>query len=226
MGALQQRMSVMKPWCAQPEPTNRSRTQPVDNSESPLKCVPMIGEHSPDLGTTRGRDHRHPQIAGTGYPPPDGAPSMEDARGNHPQRRNQEAGADPMDERIAALAMALAACLDLRQPGLECERLWIALKEAVCTRGRCRIVPLGSSAPVEVTDEYAGQELAEAMTWLRRNETEARSMPPVDVYRRLRAAATKGAHGSARMAQQDALHGMTEVSPGDPITFASSEIEL
>lgn len=226
MAPLQQRIDVMDPWCAQLEPRSRPRTQPVDNSGGPLPCSAIVEEQFPDLGTTRGREARHPQIAGKGYPSTTDVPSMAGVKGNQPQRCNQEAGAGPMDERIAALAFALAACLDLRQPGVECERLWLALKDAICTRGRCRVIPLGSSAPVEVTDEYAGLELAEAMTWLRSHESEARSMTPVDLYRRLRAAATKGAHGSARMAQQDALHGMTEVSPGDPITFASNEIEL
>lgn len=125
------------------------------------------------------------------------------------------------EEQWNRLADALAQCADLRAKTRESEALWLAMREAICTRTRCHIVPLGASAPVEVTEEYAGQELAEAMVWLRKNEVEARHLPPATLFRQLRAAATKGATGSARMAQQDSLHGVTGVVPGEPVAFVS-----
>lgn len=133
---------------------------------------------------------------------------------------------DPLmarEEQCTRLAKALAQCPDLRAKTRESEALWLAMREAICTRARCHIVPLGAASPVEVTDEYAGQELAEAMVWLRKHEDEARCLPPVTLFRLLRAAATKGATGSARMAQQDSLHGVTGVVPGTPVAFVSYE---
>ncbi|MFC6706857.1 hypothetical protein [Flexivirga alba] len=127
------------------------------------------------------------------------------------------------EEQCTKLAAALARCPDLRGQTCESEALWLAMRAAICTRTRCHIVPLGASAPVEVTEEYASQELAEAMVWLRKNESEARCLPPVTLFRLLRAAATKGARGSARMAQQDSLHGVTGVVPGEPVAFVAYE---
>lgn len=127
------------------------------------------------------------------------------------------------EEQCTRLAEALARCPDLRAKTLESEALWLEMRAAICTRARCHVVPLGASAPVEVTEEYAGQELAEAMVWLRKNEDEARCLPPVTLFRLMRAAATRGATGSARMAQQDSLHGVTGVVPGEPVAFVSYE---
>lgn len=131
-----------------------------------------------------------------------------------------------MDPRVTALVNALAGCINLFRPSPERDRLWLAMSEAICTRERCRVTPLGSSVAVELTSEYAGAELAEAMTWLRRNETHARGLDAGSLYRRLRAAATKGANGSARLAQQDALHGITNVPPGHPISFVRPEPQM
>jgi len=36
--------------------------------------------------------------------------------------------------------------------------------------------------------------------------------------------AVRGKHGSARTAQADALHGMTGVAAGRPVTFASEAV--
>lgn len=125
------------------------------------------------------------------------------------------------DERNIRLAAALAECPDLRAISPGSEAVWLALRDSVCTRSRCSVTPLGGSVPIAVTNEYAGQELSEAMTWLRSHEELARSLSPTMLFRRLRAAATKGANGSARMAQQDALHGVTNVMADDSIAFVS-----
>ena len=42
--------------------------------------------------------------------------------------------------------------------------------------------------------------------------------------RMLRGVAVRGKHGSARTAQADALHGMTGVAPGRPVTFAAEAV--
>jgi hypothetical protein len=94
------------------------------------------------------------------------------------------------------------------------------VRDLVCTRGLCRVVPMGSRAAVPVTSEHATDELIAAMEWLRVHEDEAREMAPRELFIRLRGVATRGALGSARAAQADALHGMTHVSPGEPVVFA------
>lgn len=130
-----------------------------------------------------------------------------------------------VDERSLQLAAALAACPDLRASCPRSEAVWLAMRDSICTRSRCSVTPLGGTAPITVTNEYAGQELSEAMTWLRAHEELARSLSPTMLFRHLRGAATKGANGSARMAQQDALHGVTHVMADDSLAFVCFESE-
>ena len=127
------------------------------------------------------------------------------------------------DLKAKALADALARCGTLSQPSPERDELWITVRESVCTKGLCLVVPMGSSAPVPVTADHATDELIAAMDWLRTHESEARAMAPQRLFIILRGVATKGALGSARAAQADALHGMTHVSPGEPVVFAYLE---
>ena len=182
--------------------------------------LPSDATRAAHLGITSADDDRYPQA--TPATPP--TPADPGCLGSTEHSELEAAEGDPVmarDELCTRLADALAGCPNLRATTRDSETLWLALREAVCTRSRCNVVPLGASAPVEVTEEYAGQELAEAMVWLRRHEHEARCLPPVLLFRRLRAAATRGANGSARMAQQDSLHGVTGVVPGQPVAFVS-----
>lgn len=226
MATTRQTTKTMHPSCAHTPTSQQPRPEPVDNFCGDLaSCGAMDTGHSRDLCTTSSSTASDPHIltdTGAGTADRSSITSVQDMATTTGRDRT----GDIMNERITALALAFACCTNIRRPSKECERLWLAMKEAICTRARCFVTPLGSSAPVEVTDEYAGLELAEAMTWLRHNEDEARTMDEVALYRRLRAAATKGANGSARMAQQDALHGITGVRPGDPLTFVTSDIDL
>ena len=52
------------------------------------------------------------------------------------------------------------------------------------------------------------------MSWLTRHEGKARDLDPLSLFVALRGVATRGADGSARAAQADALHGMTNVPMG------------
>ncbi|GAB3059134.1 hypothetical protein GCM10027053_21300 [Intrasporangium mesophilum] len=125
------------------------------------------------------------------------------------------------------LAEALAACSRLDRASEELDRLWLAVRDAVCTRGLCRVTPLGSSSTIPITSEYATDELIAAIEWLVAHAEEARALSPTDLFIKLRGVATRGAAGSARAAQSDALHGMTHVSPGDPVVFADADpVEL
>jgi hypothetical protein len=84
---------------------------------------------------------------------------------------------------------------------------------------------MGSLTPQEVAGEDARQdELLAAMSWLFDHEREAREMDQAELFRMLRGVAVRGRHGSARKAQEDALHGMTDVVAGEPITFVDSEV--
>lgn len=93
----------------------------------------------------------------------------------------------------------------------------------VCTKKSSVVVPHGSTNPVEVTTEHATDELISAMEWLIRNEPAARSLSPTALYVALRGQATRGACGSGRAAQADLLRGLTEVPPGDPVTWCDLE---
>jgi hypothetical protein len=123
------------------------------------------------------------------------------------------------------LHAALAATPPLRWPSPQRDRLWLAIQDAICTRGRIRACPMGSSAPQEIGGDDARQdELLAAMSWLTDHEQQARSLAPDDLFRHLRGIAVRGKHGSARSAQADALHGMTGVAPGRPVSFKEDGI--
>ena len=105
------------------------------------------------------------------------------------------------------------------------DALWHAIDDLVCTRSATRAVPFGSNTEVEITAEYAHDELIAAIEWLTANEVRARSLDPEHLFAVLRAVATRGANGSARAAQLDMLHGMTNVPPGDPVRWLALDEE-
>ena len=117
------------------------------------------------------------------------------------------------------VAEALAACPTLAPGTPQWDTLWFTIQRAICTRGLCLVTPLGSSSSIFVTPDHAMDELVAAMEWLTGHEQQARAMTPIALFIQLRGVATRGASGSARAAQHDALHGLTNVPPGDPITF-------
>jgi len=56
------------------------------------------------------------------------------------------------------------------------------------------------------------------------HERDARLMDLDALFRTLRGVAVRGKQGSARAAQTDALHGMTGVAAGRPVTFTSEAV--
>jgi len=130
----------------------------------------------------------------------------------------------PLDP-AAALHAALAATPPLAWPSPQRDHLWLAAREAVCTRGRAWACAMGSSTPQEVGGEDARHvELLAAMSWLVDHERTARAMDHDGLFRMMRGVAVRGKHGSARTAQADALHGMTEVAAGRPVVFAAQAV--
>lgn len=113
-----------------------------------------------------------------------------------------------------AIWYTLATCPTLAEPGIERDALWFAVEAAICTHGFARVTPMGSMSRVLVSAEQATDELIAAMSWLTRHEAEARRLDPLSLFIALRGVATRGADGSARAAQADALHGMTNVPMG------------
>jgi hypothetical protein len=107
-----------------------------------------------------------------------------------------------------------AACPSLQEPSGERDALWLAVESAICTHGFARLTPMGSASQVLVGADHATDELITAMSWLTRHEDEARELDPLNLFIVLRGVATRGAEGSARAAQADALHGMTNVPLG------------
>src|ERR1035437_1855953 len=125
----------------------------------------------------------------------------------------------------AALHAALAATPPLRWPSPQRDRLWLAVQDAVCTRGKAWACAMGSSTPQEVGGEDARHvELLAAMSWLVDHERDARLLDQDGLFRMMRGVAVRGKHGSARTAQADALHGMTGVVAGRPVVFASQAV--
>ncbi|WP_404385272.1 hypothetical protein LL946_04700 [Knoellia locipacati] len=122
-------------------------------------------------------------------------------------------------EKGAELKAALEGCGPLGCPGPEVERLWLEIRDCVCTRGRADVVPYGSGRAVTVTEDYASDELLSAMEWLIKNEEKARSLEAESLFAHLSAEAKRSAKGSGRAARNDQLHGVTNVSAGDPIHF-------
>ena len=85
-------------------------------------------------------------------------------------------------EKGAELKAALEGCATLGASGPEIARLWLEIRDCVCTRGCVDVVPYGSARPVTVTDDYAGEELVAAMEWLIKNEDTARSLDPESLF--------------------------------------------
>ena len=129
------------------------------------------------------------------------------------------------DRRALSLWQALRDCPSLCPRTPARDRLWNVVMDAVCTHTRTRVVPFGSTTEVEITPEHAHDEAIAAMEWLRTNEVRARALGPDHLFAAARAVATRGANGSARAAQMDLLHGMTNVPPGDPVRWLSLDEE-
>jgi hypothetical protein len=123
------------------------------------------------------------------------------------------------------IAAALGACPPLDQESPERDRLWLVVQDLICTKAQRTVTPIGSHASVVVTADYACQELVGAMQWLVRNEAVAREIQPRDLYLRMRAAATKGSHGSSRAVRADELHGLTHVRQGESVRFQQLELD-
>lgn len=126
---------------------------------------------------------------------------------------------EPNEIKGERIAQALAACPALGTESAERDALWFVVQEAICTRGTCMVTPLGSSSTILVTPDHASEELLAAMEWLTNHEQEARSLSGHALFIKLRGVATRGGAGSGRAVQRDQLHGLTHVSPGDPVVF-------
>ena len=118
---------------------------------------------------------------------------------------------------------ALSACPPLTQSSPERDRLWTTVQDLICTRSQTWVTPLGSTRPVLVTSEYAGDELVAAMAWLYSHDDEARLLAPFALFKRLRGVATRGANGSGRAARSDALRGLTAVDAGHLVRWTDIE---
>ena len=114
-------------------------------------------------------------------------------------------------------ALHACQCLSERSPGRDA--LWVTVQQEVCTTSPRMVRPFGSTKPFLVTEEQATDELLTAMTWLTAHEDQARRLPPLDLFVLLRGVATKSGTGSARAAQADSLHGITEVPSGCTVTW-------
>lgn len=135
--------------------------------------------------------------------------------------RRIEHGTSP----AAVLHHALANTPCLRQPSPERQSLWFVVQATVCTRGRAVGTAMGSTTQQDIGGEDArSDELVAAMTWLTAYEDVARLMSPSQLLRHLRGVAVRSHHGSARAAQADALHGMTEVAAGSPVQFGPEPV--
>ncbi|ADU49588.1 hypothetical protein [Intrasporangium calvum] len=129
------------------------------------------------------------------------------------------------DASVQRLWRALHDCALLTAWTPQRDALWHAIDDLVCTRSATRAVPFGSNTEVEITGEYAHDELIAAIEWLTANEVRARGLDPEHLFAVLRAVATRSANGSARAAQLDMLHGMTNVPPGDPVRWLALDEE-
>ena len=106
------------------------------------------------------------------------------------------------------------ACPSLQEPSRERDEVWLAVESAICTHGFACVTPMGSASRVLVGADQSTAELIAAMSWLTHHEDGARKLDPLSLFIALRGVATRGADGSARAAQADALHGMTNVPLG------------
>lgn len=207
---------VMASSCAEPSRSRRARSVPVDNFRGENRNVDsLISEEV------------RPQPTDAHWPP--------EASRRSPCTSPAHIDTDPEPEghttmftqagSIHELASALADCLDLRQRSPELAGVWVALAEVVTTKGRAWITPYGSRESIEVNEAYATDELIAAFEWLLRNEVQARRMPCTDLAYKLRAVATKTGGGSARAAQDDLMHGVTGVKPGESLSFVRCEYD-
>lgn len=133
-------------------------------------------------------------------------------------RRARPARASGNPEELWA---ALSSCPSLSEESTARDALWLTVWSVVCTRGSRSVTPMGSSGEVTVTAETVTDELLAAMEWLHRREEQARGLPPHSLFATMRCVATRSRRGSGRMAQADALHGMTNVSAGSRIRWVS-----
>lgn len=136
---------------------------------------------------------------------------MADGRSSTNQKRPTTSSATTRGE---AVWSTFVACPSLQDTSHERDALWFAVESAICTHGFACVTPMGSSSRVLVGADQATDELIAAMSWLTRHEDEARKLDPMGLFIALRGVATRGADGSARAAQADALHGMTNVPLG------------
>ena len=123
------------------------------------------------------------------------------------------------------LWQALHECPPLSQECPAKEHLWFVLEDTACTKTNVEVVPFGSTTKVQVSRDYAHDELVAAMDWLHANEIRARQLTPDRLYAIVRSVGTRGAHGSARAVQADQLHGMTNVPAGTPVLWLSLDDE-
>lgn len=86
---------------------------------------------------------------------------------------------------------ALATCPPLKHESPERDRLWLIVRDLVCTRSSVAVTPMGSESQVLVTSDYASDELIAAMTWLHTHEEDARQLRALDLFVRLRGVATR-----------------------------------
>ncbi len=128
-------------------------------------------------------------------------------------------------EQGTRLHEALSACPPLTEPSAQRDELWLTVQAVVCTRHTALATPLGSTTPILVSAEHATDELIAAMEWLYAQEAQCRALEPLSLYRILRGVATRGAKGSARRQQADLLHGLTQVSPGDPVRWTYLDLD-
>lgn len=126
-----------------------------------------------------------------------------------------------VDAAADAVWSALHSCPSLAMESPRRDALWLSVRDAVCTRNAVRVIPLGSSAEVRIGPEHATSELLCAMEWLYAHEVTARGFQPIELFVKLRGIATRGANGSARLTQADALHGLTDVPSGQRIDWFS-----
>jgi hypothetical protein len=134
--------------------------------------------------------------------------------------------ARPSDQEISSrqIATRLSSALRVTPPfairSPERDLLWLAVADAICTRSRVEVTPLGSARAVDVGGEDArSAELLAAMEWLYVNEAAARALPPFALFKKLRGVATRSARGSAREALADSLRGISDVGAGDGVCW-------
>ena len=122
----------------------------------------------------------HPSGVSIDRPPATVAGSATDGRpGDHPMCSEEMA-------ECRRIWTALSTCPPLTQSSPERDRLWTTVQDLICTRSQTWVTPLGSTRPVRVTSEYAGDELVAAMAWLYSHDDEARLLAPFALFKRLR----------------------------------------